>query len=203
MASSEYTIAELNDRTLTALKEKHPPPHPGSNIPTAPSEEDSTPIKVSIEEVSRAIRSFPCGSAGGPDGLRPQHLKDMTSTSAEGGGPLLLEALTAFVNLVLEGKTPAPVRPFFVGASLVVLDKKDGGVRPIAVGWSLLRLVAKSAGNCVMETMRAFLAPLQLGCGTPHGSEAAVHAARIYLQNLPSDYLLLKLDFKNAFNCLC
>ena len=52
----------------------------------------------------------------------------MTSTSAEGGGPLLLEALTAFVNLVLEGKTPAPVHPFFFDASLVALDKKDGGV---------------------------------------------------------------------------
>ena len=118
LASSEDTIAELNNRTLTALKEKHPPPHPDSNIPTAPSEEDSTPIKVSVEEVSRAIRSFPCGSAGGPDGLRPQHLKDMTSTSAKGGGPLLLEALTAFVNLVLEGKTPAPVHHFFFCASL-------------------------------------------------------------------------------------
>ena len=75
----------------------------------------------------------------------PQHLKDMTSTSAEGGGPLLLKALTA---------------------------------------------------------LRVFLAPLQLGYGTPHGSEAAVHAAHIYLQNLPSDHLLLKLDFKTAFNCL-
>ena len=127
----------------------------------------------------------------------------MTSTSAEGGGPLLLEALTVFVNLVLEGKTPAPVHPFFFGASLVALDKKDGGVRPIVVRWSLRRLAAKSAGNCVMKPMRASLAPLQLGYRTPHGSEAAAHAARIYLQNLPSDHLLLKLDFKNAFNCLC
>ena len=118
LASSEDTIAELNDRTLTALKEKHPPPHPDSNIPTAP-----------------------------------------------------------FVNLVLEGKTPAPVRPFFFGASLVALDKKDGGVRPIATGWFLRRLAAKSPGNCVMETMRAFLTPLQLGYETAHGSEAAAHAA--------------------------
>ena len=53
-----------------------------------------------------------------------------------------------------------------------------------------------------METMIAFLAPLQLGYGTPHGLEAAAHAARVYLHNLPSDHLLLKLDFKNAFNCL-
>ena len=82
-------------------------------------------------------------SAGGPDGLHPQQLKDMTSTLAEGGGPLLLEVLTAFVNLVLEGKTPAFVRPFIFGACLVALDRKDGGVRPIAIGCSLRHLAAK------------------------------------------------------------
>ena len=121
---------------------------------------------------------------------------------------------------MLEGKTPAPestscIHQFGAGGQdpsscpaflfwciLSSPGHKDGGVRPIAVGWSLRRLAAKSAGNCVMETMRAYLAPLQLGYGTPHGSEAAVHAARIYLQNLPNDHLLLKLDFKNAFNCL-
>ena len=64
-------------------------------------------------EVARVIRSFPNGSAGGPDGFRPQHLKDLTSTSAERGGRELLRALTSFVNLVLEGKTPPSVRPFF------------------------------------------------------------------------------------------
>ena len=75
-------------------------------------------------------------------------------------------------------------------------------MRPIAIGWSLRRLVAKSAGNCVMETMGALLAPHQLGYGTPQGTEAVAHAARIYLQNLQSDNLILKLNFKNAFNCL-
>ena len=50
--------------------------------------------------------------------------------------------------------------------------------------------------------MGALLAPHQLAYGTPLGAEAAVHAARIYLHNLQPDEVLLKLDFRNAFNCI-
>ena len=47
------------------------------------------------------------------------------------------------------------------------------------------------------------MAPLQLGYGTSSGAEAAAaHASRLYLLNTQIDHLLLKLDFKNAFNCL-
>ena len=34
----------------------------------------------------------------------------------------------------------------------------------------------------------------------PQGAEAAVHAARIYLHNLPADHVLLNSNFSNAFN---
>ena len=91
------------------------------------------------------------------------------------------------------------MQPIFFGATLIALQKKEGGVRPIAVGLSLRRLVAKCAGLHVMRTVGAGLAPLQLGCGVSLGCEAA---ARLYLQNMPPSHLLLKLDFKNAFNSL-
>ena len=42
-----------------------------------------------------------------PDGLRPQHLKDMLST--EDGCCVLLPALTSFIQLVLDGGTPPSV----------------------------------------------------------------------------------------------
>ena len=45
-----------------------------------------------------------------------------------------------------------------------------------------------------------FLAPQQLGFGISSGVEAAVHATRIYLHNLPSNKALIKVDFENAFN---
>ena len=48
--------------------------------------------------------------------------------------------------------------------------------------------------------MGSYLAPLQLGYSTALGAEAAVHSSRLYLSNLPPDHVLLKLDFKNAFN---
>ena len=37
--------------------------------------------------------------------------------------------------------------------------------------------------------------------GGSYGVEAAVHAARIFLHLLQPGHLLLKLDFKNGFNC--
>ena len=72
-------------------------------------------LQVSCEEVVGAIKPFPCASAGGPDGLRPQHLKDMVCSSAGGGVSRLLRALTAFINLVLKGKTAPFVCPSSLG----------------------------------------------------------------------------------------
>ena len=177
----------------------HPHPHPDTSIPPPPS--DVPAITVSEEEIVRAIRSFPNGSAGGPDGLRPQHLKDMTGATASGGARALLPALAQFVALVLQGKTPPTVCPFFFGASLTALSKKEGGIRPIAVGCTLRRLVAKVTSFGVRDEMAALLAPRQLRYGVKGGAEAAVHAARIYLQDL-QHHCVLKLDFKNAFNSL-
>ena len=50
--------------------------------------------------------------------------------------------------------------------------------------------------------MAALLSPVQLGFGVPHGAEAAVHAARIYLSDLPPSHVVMKLDFANAFNSI-
>ena len=72
-------------------------------------------------------------------------------------------------------------------------------MRPIAVGCSLRRLVTIVSGKYVRESITVHLSPLQLGFGIPLGAEAAVHAARKYLQDLSVNHSLLKLDFKNAF----
>ena len=141
----------------------------------------------------------PCPCA---DGLRAQHLKDMVSASGWKDGEDLLQALTSFVNLTLKGKTPPSVCPTFFGASLIALNKKGGGIRPIVVGHSLRRLAAKCAGNQVIQSMSTYLAPLQLGYGTPHGVECTTHAARLFLHSMHVDHILLKLDFTNTFNSL-
>ena len=199
IACSEDSLAAFNSDTLTALQAKHPTPHPDSIIPTLPSPSQSSTCGGAGNCKRHQI--FSCGSAGGPDILRPQHLKDMLSIAGDEDS-VFLNSLASFCSMVLEGRVPEAVRPIFFGASLVALQKKSGGVRPIAVGCTLRRLVSKIAGRRVREDMATLLSPRQLGYGVRGGSEAAVHAARKYLNDLPDEHAMVKLDFRNAFNSL-
>ena len=112
LATSDNTLADFSDDTFTALCAKHPPAHPDSRTPPSPIGGESVECEVSCMDVVQAIRSFPSGSAGGPDKLRPQHLKDLLH-HVGGEDSELLSALVDFCNLVLRGDTPEEVRPFF------------------------------------------------------------------------------------------
>ncbi|XP_055336340.1 uncharacterized protein LOC129586883 [Paramacrobiotus metropolitanus] len=81
--------------------------------------------------------------------------------------------------------------------------KKDGGLRPIAVGNTLRRLAAKVICSRVKVRTTAALQPSQLGFGVKGGSEAIVHSAREFISSDRSSVkVLLKIDLKNAFNCI-
>lgn len=41
-----------------------------------------------------------------------------------------------------------------------------------------------------------------MGAGVKGGCEAAVHAVRRFIESMPEDYAVVKLDFSNAFNTL-
>ena len=203
LASSSDTLADFTDETYEALCLKHPPAHPNSQIPLDRSACVFDVPEVSCENVILTIRSFPCGSAGGLDRLRPQHLKDLIQHVGDDAmeNPLLT-ALVDFCSMVLRGDVPQVVQPFLFGASLVALRKKSGGVCPIAVGCTLRQLVAKIACRKVSDEMAELLAPRQLGFGVRGGAEAAVHAARRFLHGKDSSHTLVKLDFTNAFNSI-
>ena len=113
-----------------------------------------------------------------------------------------MSSLADLLTLILEGKTPPAIRPIFFGANLIALTKKSGGIRPIAMGFTIRRLASKCACLYSLESIPQLLFPYQLGFGVPGGAEAAIHAARIYLNHLPLQKALLKIDFKNAFNSI-
>ena len=199
IASSDDSIALPTVDILDKLREKHPPRHPQTIVPPAPTNDDIC-ARLTPQIVARAIRSFPNGSAGGPDRLLPQHLKDLSSTSNGEAGARLLQAITDFANeIVLKAKVPDQLTPYFYGSNLIALRKKDGGIRPIAVGNTLRRLIAKACVFTLGDDIGAFFFPNQLGCGTARGAEIAGHAARRYSE-LAAGNVLLKIDFKNAFN---
>jgi len=195
---SADTPAAPSEESLSKLKEKHPPASGKAGHLPAPQRDNC--LMVEESEVRRAVLSFPTGSAGGPDFLRPQHIRDMMMCQESGHD--FLAALTAFINLVLSGGCPSEVGPIFFGGRLLALNKKSGGVRPIAIGFSLRRLASKCASSFGINSLRSYFHPHQLGVGIPGGCEAAIHSARRYLEALPTDHVLVKLDFTNAFNSL-
>ncbi|OQV15454.1 hypothetical protein BV898_10329 [Hypsibius exemplaris] len=77
--TSVDAIAAPTANILGSLRTKHPAANPDTIFPDPPSAADPKPPDVTSGEVEEAIKSFPNGSAGGFDGLLPQHLKDMTS----------------------------------------------------------------------------------------------------------------------------
>ena len=157
----------------------------------------TTALQVSDKEVSKAILSFPAGSSGGLDDLRPKHLIDLINCKTSGQD--LLSAITALTNMLLDGKCHPAVRPILFGRNLTAQAKKSGGFRPIAVRYTWRRIAAKCANAFAMNTLGDYFAPTQLGVGVSSGCEAAVHATRRVIETMPADYVVAKLDFLNAF----
>jgi hypothetical protein len=196
--TSEDKQAIVNEDTIKALHTKHPAAAAGRRPSPIPN--DYAALQVTETVVQAVIKSFPAGSAGGPDGIRPQHIMDMINNTETGSA--LLTSITNFVNMLLRGECHQEVTPILFGGSLIALDKKSGGVRPIAIGYTLRRIAAKCANNFAISSLDNKLLPIQLSLGAKGGCEAVIHATRRFLYDMPADHIVVKLDFSNAFNSL-
>ena len=141
IACSDEFLAPNNRETLQSLLDKHPAPPADRRLI-----QNLLPgnIHVSADEIRKAIKSFPCGSAGGPDGLKPQHLKDLTSDSTSSDA--LLHLITNFINFLLSARCLDDVRSLLFGGRLTALSKKDGGIRPMEM-WCVYRRLAAKCEN--------------------------------------------------------
>ena len=108
-----------------------------------------------------------------------------------------------FLSHILEGNTPHAVQPFLFGGSSLI-HKRDGGLRAITVGLTLQWLPTKIGSGHIHVTHLdgSTLASLKLSFGMTSGCEVVVQAAHQYLASMLTNHVLLKIDFKNAFNSL-
>ena len=99
-------------------------------------------LQFGLQEVEKAALSFRRGSAPGPGGFRPEHLRITVKGAPANRAVRAGAALTRVVNLMAAGRVLEEVAPYLCGARLHAA-KKDGELRPIAVGNLLRRLSSK------------------------------------------------------------
>ena len=101
---SDDKLAVSGMSSFSELGRLHPfAPVDRRPVPTT----DTPPLQVLPSSIRSTIQSFQNGSAADPDGLRPQHLKDLLLGSAD-DNPLRV-AVTDFVNFILRGNVPTTV----------------------------------------------------------------------------------------------
>ena len=123
--SSDEAFPNFDESTLQSLESKHPFP----KFPIVKSDYESSlnPSKFfegKKEEIYKAILSFPSGSSGGLDGMKPQYLKDLTSSQLGENASNLLTALTDLINSIFKGKIPKILLLIYFGANLCALKKR-------------------------------------------------------------------------------
>ena len=82
-------------------------------------------LQLKESDISEAIKSLPAGSAGGLDGLKTQHLKDMICAHTGDAGKQLVTHLTELANLCLAGQAEFHFQsvPYFV-APICALSRR-------------------------------------------------------------------------------
>ena len=108
-------LADHTPATLRVLKDKHPDPlHPmGQPLTT-----DHAPLTTSQEEVLKGLTRFPRGTAPGPSGLWPEHLRAAIKSNTTARRAPALAALTKLVNRMLACTVPPSVAPYLASGRL-------------------------------------------------------------------------------------
>ena len=181
---------------LDRLLDKHSSEHAGARRSANPMEK--TALQVSKVAVLKVVRSFSARSAGGPDGIRPQHLLEVVQSQEM--GTHLLASLTVFVNSLLDGRCYKEIMQILFGGCFLAMDKKAVGIRPLR--WVMCGGDLQQSAPVHMSSIESradYFNPLQVRVSATCGCEVTIHAIRRFISTMPTDNNIIKLDFNSSY----
>ena len=95
---------------------------------------------------------------------------------------------------------PAAAACLTACASVPIGKPHSDGVRPLAVPETLYKLAGLLALESIKHVLPQLFPSIQYGCGVKGGPEIAVHCTQLALERGGPGTVVLRTDFKNAFN---
>jgi len=151
--------------------------------------------RLLASSTQKSLRTAARRSAPGPPGWRYEHIQILLS-HFDG-----VVALTAVLQLLLDGNVPNQAASLLRRAALVPRLKPNGGARPLAVGETFRRLAARSLLLQERVRLKEAVAPHQQAIGQKAACELVVKSLRLLAQAHP-DCIIATLDLRNAYNTL-
>ena len=182
---------------MAELRAKHPLLPADSVIPAAPATSSSAHIVVdpTSQVFINLVKDSDNGASPGPSGWGGDMLSCLIND------PACMQGLATMVQLILDNKVPAVIRPYLLSCRLIPLTKPSGGIRPIAVSELLYKLAAKYAAMVVSKQAKTLLAPHQFSIATSNGCEKIIHTMQLRLTDSRHTPLAgMSVDIVNAFN---
>jgi hypothetical protein len=176
------------------LRTLNPQRREGDEVP-AEDENPTGRLRISADVVGRVMRNLSKGSANGASGWTCATIYRLYGGCDSGLGEHHDKIANLF-TLLASGELPAK---YWNWSRAVLIPKDDGGFRPLGIGETWYRILGKCILQVVAAKVGEGLKPVQLGCGIRGGCEIAARLSQLFLDTDPTQ-ILLKTDFKNAFN---
>jgi ribonuclease HI len=187
----------LTPRRIRNLLSLHPSRH--SNIQLPSNIDQLTTPTVNAEALTRLIKQCDDGASAGPSNLTMGHLRAMSRD------PECLLGLVAIVQDIINNDISPTATAIITSAISVAIDKPSStpdieAVRPLAVPESLYKLASLVCLESIAHALPTLFPRIQLGCGIKGGVEIAVHRTQLALETGGPGTVVLRTDFRNAFN---
>jgi Reverse transcriptase (RNA-dependent DNA polymerase) len=192
-AAGRKGVLEPNDETIAQLRNLHPP---ASRTPDDCPVHAPAGLSITRPKLLKAADRIANGSAADVFGWTGELLRHLLHDRRCSGYIIRL------VQAIRDGQVGEDARHWLLLSWLIALDKGDNKVRPIAGGTVLVKLTAAY----LMETMDSAKnifreSGVQCGIFMPDGAKVITHFTQMALE-LDPENIVLKVDFKNAFNSL-
>ena len=185
-------LASMTESTITALRALHP--KATDPVPALP--EEAPRIQVDTEVLVSLVRKRVAnGSSPSYSGWTGELLLALLDDLD------CLHGLAQIVEDQLNGSLDDMTRDFILGSCLIAGAKPTGGVRPIAMGEPIYKLAGQYALYLVRQELPPLVEPIQLSL-SPGGSERAAHVLQAAIETGGHDSIVVKTDFRNAFNTI-